>query len=588
MKEIVLYKEDEWYELKILPEQPYIKLNEVFFEPKILDELNKFNYIFHFDIEYDRNSKKGNHSGTFGFSPNFHQGIYFIDQELNVKQAKKVKIKFKPHNEVVEKIQLRIKYDSIKRLDISNPKIEFDKHLTRTENTKILFSAPYGQGKTTFLNYYFEENKNEYEVFRVFPVNYSVASNEDIFRYIKTDILYQLIVEKNTEFDKVDAEYAKSAPKFIKDNIHKILAPFLLLIPSVGKNIYTMFEKLDALKDEFFKYHDEQNVDGLKIANNYIEDYIEKEGSIYEDNFVTHIIRQQVAKIEEQTSKKTVLIIDDLDRMDPEHMFRILNVISAHYDSSQQNLIFETNKFGFDKIILVCDFNNIKHIFQHRYGKKVDFGGYINKFYSTHPFSYNNKEMMYSIIPELDDINGRIKTPILPALKYIFNALIENDKISLRDIIHLKEIGISSLVNETRTKLLNNTNQFFAYGTYTPIIALLNKIANREMLIDMFTVCKQNNTDLRKFNTFPFWQLISPIGEKKRIEDQRYSYSTSKYKISYIPFLDEYDFVNMRNDLIIHDLNGNKIDEKDVVFENEDFYDLIIESINKYFKLTNA
>ena len=30
--------------------------------------------------------------------------------------------------------------------------------------------------------------------------------------------------------------------------------------------------------------------------------------------------------------KKTVLIIDDLDRIDPEHIFRLLNVFAAHLD----------------------------------------------------------------------------------------------------------------------------------------------------------------------------------------------------------------------------------------------------------------
>ena len=45
-------------------------------------------------------------------------------------------------------------------------------------------------GKTTFLEQFFgKENQenltNKYQVFRIFPVNYSISTNEDIIQYIK-------------------------------------------------------------------------------------------------------------------------------------------------------------------------------------------------------------------------------------------------------------------------------------------------------------------------------------------------------------------------------------------------------------------
>ena len=78
----------------------------------------------------------------------------------------------------------------------------------------------------------------------------------------------------------------------------------------------------------------------------------------------------------------TVLLIDDLDRLDPEHVFRLFNIFSAHYDD-----VTESNKFGFDKIIFVCDINNIQQMFNHRYGINVEFNGYIDKFYSSEIFA---------------------------------------------------------------------------------------------------------------------------------------------------------------------------------------------------------
>ena len=63
--------------------------------------------------------------------------------------------------------------------------------------------------------------------------------------------------------------------------------------------------------------------------------------------------------------KKVVLIVEDLDRIDPAHLFRILNIFSAHIDYCYKNAVIPDrsivgNKFGFDNIVLVCDFSNIK------------------------------------------------------------------------------------------------------------------------------------------------------------------------------------------------------------------------------------
>jgi hypothetical protein len=92
-------------------------------------------------------------------------------------------------------------------------------------------------------------------------------------------------------------------------------------------------------------------------------------------------------KSEGDNSKKVLLIIDDIDRIDPEHIFRILNVFAAHFDSPDYQT--SENKFGLDKIIISCDINNIKNIFHHKYGTFVDFNGYIDKFCSKEVFYFD-------------------------------------------------------------------------------------------------------------------------------------------------------------------------------------------------------
>ncbi len=62
----------------------------------------------------------------------------------------------------------------------------FDSFIKKEENTRIIFAGKFGTGKTTFLKTYFENSeklglqKNNYELFPISPVNYSVAENKDI------------------------------------------------------------------------------------------------------------------------------------------------------------------------------------------------------------------------------------------------------------------------------------------------------------------------------------------------------------------------------------------------------------------------
>ena len=89
------------------------------------------------------------------------------------------------------------------KLDISKPTQDFTTHLSITGNNRIIFSGPFGSGKTYFLNEYFKEN-TDYEVFHLYPVNYSISQNGDIFELIKFDLLFELLFNPNVEFEKED------------------------------------------------------------------------------------------------------------------------------------------------------------------------------------------------------------------------------------------------------------------------------------------------------------------------------------------------------------------------------------------------
>jgi hypothetical protein len=97
-----------------------------------------------------------------------------------------------------------------------------------------------------------------------------------------------------------------------------------------------------------------------------------------------------------QGDKRSVLILDDLDRMDPEQIFRILNVFSAFHEQDNGG-----NKFGFDTVILVGDIANIRHIFEHFYGVETDFNGYIDKFYSYDVYVFSHHEIITHTIKQM-------------------------------------------------------------------------------------------------------------------------------------------------------------------------------------------
>jgi len=128
-----------------------------------------------------------------------------------------------------------------------------------------------------------------------------------------------------------------------------------------------------------------------------------------------------------ESKKESVLIIDDLDRLDPEHIFRILNILSCHNDH------FESNKFGFNKVILVCDINNIEFIYKHKYGDKVDFVGYIEKFYTYEPFHYSLKETILYYCKNSLSLNGIDESSKL-TLSLLLTILLDENLLKIRNL----------------------------------------------------------------------------------------------------------------------------------------------------------
>jgi hypothetical protein len=358
---------------------------------------------------------------------------------------------------------------------------EFETHLKHDSNERILFSGKFGKGKTTFLqNFFKEQNRllDEEKYYPIFldPVNYSVASNEDIFRYIKYDIIFSLL-EQNPEIDDIEFSFEEVAAYYVSQHPEEVIKPFIEFAPKIGKPlskfvsiISKLHNKITSLKDSF-----NSQTETARLVR-FLESFHIKEGSIYESDLITVLIQKILER--EKGQKKSVLIIDNLDRIDPEHIFRILNVFSVHMDYHWQT--GKENKFGFDKIVLVCDIQNIHNIFKNKYGSDVDFYGYINKFFSSEIFYFQNYREIENVTRRLLSELKIISYPreeTLGALTGKYNHGLHN---MLAAFVYNNIISLRHVFNFTSAPLTLANDEFAFEGQYrvelrkdTPVLEMM-------------------------------------------------------------------------------------------------------------------
>ena len=352
-----------------------------------------------------------------------------------------------------------------------SPSNRFKDHLDISDN--IFFSGVYGIGKTTYLNKKFNREKgefrDEYISFHLYPVNYSVAENKDIFELIKYDLLYQIMeyLDIKDLLDNNDIYKSKTA-RYIAKNYSNIFLSFLKCIPEIGGTIEKVESTIDHIIKGYNKLNNDETQSKLERFSKIIE---ETKGSIYEQDFYTELIKVLLKLIKEKNSnKETVLIIDDLDRIDPHHIFRLLNIFSAHLEFDNNK-----NKFNIDKIIFVGDIENISSIFHHIYGKNTDFKGYMDKFYTNEIFHLTIEDNISSIFKDYF-FNTEISSYIIKDfLIEILVTLFENKKINLRQIKK-----IDNIISETIYEFKNdNALKIFLLKLYgNDIISLKNSISS--------------------------------------------------------------------------------------------------------------
>lgn len=331
-------------------------------------------------------------------------------------------------------------------IPVDEPIREFLGHLDA--NPRTILSSKFGDGKSYFLDALVKNDcaRKEYEFLTLYPVNYQVVENRDIFELIKADLLFQLFIHGMFS-NRVTVQKDVALSFFIREN-HRSLASILIpyiaevaLAPEEAKSVILAMKGAKLFKDlkeKFVHFCEEYDDD------TYLEKFMEQVDNtfLYESDIVSYLIRKAISDYKGRTNKKVVLVIEDLDRLDPAHLFRILNVFSAHMDMSYRYGVkpdksLVGNKFELDNVVMVIDYSNMRRIFHHFYGEDTDFNGYISKFTSSTPFFYSLAETRQRYIKQeivrITDAPENLVDLLIP--------MDEFEEKTIRDVVHAFDIS---------------------------------------------------------------------------------------------------------------------------------------------------
>ena len=273
-------------------------------------------------------------------------------------------------------------------IPVDEKKNQFIDHIKA--NPRTILSSRFGDGKSYFIRELMKDEKilEEFTFLTIYPVNYQVAENADIFELIKRDLLFQMMA-KGMVTDDVTLSEAEMFGWFVRSDGMSFLGDLMENLPllgipgSVGNTIVGVMKTAKLFCDfsEKYKEFKKKTFFWKKDAIEKFMDRFDKSG-IYECDTVTSIIRKALEQHKLSTRKRVVLFIEDMDRIDPAHLFRILNILSAHIDYRYRGEQEEQseNKFGLDNIVLVIDYDVLEKVFKNFYGEEANFQGYISKY----------------------------------------------------------------------------------------------------------------------------------------------------------------------------------------------------------------
>lgn len=412
--------------------------------------------------------------------------------------------------------------EQLDKLKFEQLEQRFSQEFNDTGNKQILFSGPFGSGKTTFLRD-FATNNPDTTFIHIYPVNYSLHSNTDIYEILKFDIILELIGLGQFKEEDISSilKYSFALSQTVDGAIKKLLN----LFSKTGKQLVKLQEILKESVKQFSKTGKDLTNPLLGVAQ-FGEETESLKGYEYED-FITSIIKEKLNLIDGEV----VLIVDDLDTIDPEHLFRLISIFRAHIDHHTND-----NKFEFDKIIFVGDVNNIRAMYAHRFGSSESFAGYISKLSSKDIFYFNPAKELYI---NLNRFLLKVRFTIEGAsgeLTFLQNSADNVRKLALYLVANLVNIKVISLRDLQKENVLSYGNAYiqkydsylydldiyairclliYYIGSATSFKSIFERVANNPIGLNKIFYGIRNYGYLYADFSAPFLEAISYLPEFK-------------------------------------------------------------------------
>jgi hypothetical protein len=373
----------------------------------------------------------------------------------------------------------------IQELFFKNFKAKLDK------NSRLLFSGKFGVGKSYFLQEFFQKNQDKYNCVHLSPVYYSTAKNEDIFQSIEADIFVHLLDKDMIKEEFIEnhasslliSQYLLNNAKELGDDTLDIVKGFVPVISVFQRSFDVIVKHLDKFKIHNGKMQTDQVFEAYKKL---AENNKTNTASVYGRTPYQNMLADALQEI--KANKENVLIIDDLDRIDPAHIFRILNVFSACLKADGK-----ADLLGFDKVILVCDNENLKNIFHHFYGDKTDYQGYMSKF-NEDIFEYDAKDILWKDAVKRFgypncDYQDEYKDPIFKIINYVFDcfvlAVMAKPKRG-----SIKQITMRELLRNPSFLRYDDDNMSFIKGFHNNYVRQVFRSYEIDDIVKLYTVIK--------------------------------------------------------------------------------------------------
>lgn len=415
----------------------------------------------------------------------------------------------------------------------------FRHHLDAHDRT--ILSARFGDGKSFFLSHFMENEDvaERYTFLTIFPVNYQVTENRDIFELIKRDILLQMLLKGVIETE-VEISDEVALALYLQNQPLSFAESFLPLLSELALNENAAKAVVIALAGKKFFKNIKQKLDNLKnqSRDNQIENFLNsvEQNPVVGQDAISSIIQHCLQLYREKhPNKRVVLVIEDLDRIDPAHLFRILNIFSAHIDfcyhlGYKPDETLAGNKFGLDKVVFVMHYENVKNIYSHFYGEGTNFEGYIEKFCSSNYFSYSLEEQRDSYFLKQIEKETGLGSNIL---SYIIKPT-DFKNLSVRKVVQaIENTGSSVITIATGTN--NEGKSIPIHMGMLKLIAVLRKLGIEDSEIISRLKRAMETKGISSTGLFMYLApYINLVAYNNAIGDMRFTKATDKSNIFHV------------------------------------------------------